>query len=225
MSRMIREDYSQQIDEFERVLQSVATDIAGRAVFERLPPKELWSKAEGHVTTLKNLSEAFRETMLTLKPEKTPVIEQRLEAFSQPLNAFKEILFQETAQVAANSRLALEQLRKAVAGGSDLLVLAKEIRDSPSQAIEAILKLREVYDAKEYLAAVRAPATFRTRLTKLTRHMETLEAAMKNLEKALDEVKERLSVVQEESRKFHSEPEEAPAEESEEGSEAETGGT
>lgn len=224
MSRMIREDYSQQIDEFERVLQSVATEIAGRAVFERLPSKELWSKAEGHVTALKNLSEAFSETMLTLKPEKTAVIEQRLEAFSQPLNAFKEILFQEKAEAIANSKLALEQLRKAVAGGSDLLVLAKEIRDSPSQAIQAIIKLREMYDAKDYLAAVRAPATFRTRLNRLTRHVEALEAAMNNLGKALDEVKERLSTLQEESRKFRSEPLEAPAEEPGEESTAETEG-
>ncbi len=203
------EDYGRQLGEFERVLQDIATNIAGGAVFERLPPEELWAKAEGPVTRLRTLAEVFREGMLTLKPERTAAIEGRFEALSHPLSAFKTVLFQKTGDPLANTGLALEQLRKAVAGGSDLLALAKEIRETPSPAIRQILQMREVSESKDYLATVQAPQTLQTRLIILTRHMVALEAALNSLEGALNDVRQRLATLQEESRRFRSEPTEA----------------
>lgn len=207
---MVLEDYGRRIDELESVLQKVVTDIPSGAFFERLPPVELWSIAKAPITLLKNLAESFREDMLVLKPEETPLIERRFDALIQPLNAFKEILFQKTTDPLANSRLALEQLRKAMVGGSEFLILAKEIRDSPSPIIKDILRLREVYEAKEYVATIRSPEAFQMRLTRLVKHVEALSASLTSLERAVNAVREHLNIIREESLKFRSAPVEPP---------------
>lgn len=213
---MISQDYSRQIDEFERVLQEFETAISVGTISEDLPPVDLWGKAEAPVALIKDLAGNFKEAMLIMKPEKTPVIEQLFEATIQPLNAFEEALFRETTDPLAKSRLAFVQLRKAMVASSDFLNLAKEIRDEPSPIIQEILKLREVYAAKEYLAAVQAPEAFQTRLHRLIEHIEALNASLNSLERALDEVKECLSSFREESLKIRSAPIEASARGSEE---------
>jgi len=114
---MICEDYNERIEEFERVLQKIATDMAGGVVFERLLPMDLWKKTEADVTRLRDLAKDCREAMLILKPERAQVVEQRFKAVAQPLSVFKDILFQKTADPLANSRLALEQLSRSIEGG------------------------------------------------------------------------------------------------------------
>lgn len=220
--KMFHKDYGQRINRFETTLGQVASAIPRDAIFERVKPEDLWSKAETHVTMLQDLAENFKETLSVLKPEKSPEIERLFAAVNQPLTAFKETLFQETTDPVANIRTALEHLRKAMVGGYDFLILAKEINEHPSPAIQEILKLKEVYDAKEYIATVQVPETIQTRLTGLNQRVEALSVSLSNLEKALDTVKENLDSLREEALKFRSAPTETPAEKEEEAPTAET---
>lgn len=203
---MARKSFGQQIGEFENALEQMTSAIPRDAVFERISPKELWSKAEAPVTHLKSLAESFKASLLILKPEKTPTIERLFEAMMQPLNAFEEALFQKSTDPMANTKAALEQLRKTMVGGYDFLILAKEIRKAPSPAIKEILKLKEVYGAKEYISSVQVPETLQIRLTSLIKRVGALSTSLTNLEKALDTVKENLRSLQEESLKFRSAP-------------------
>jgi len=208
---MSRKSFGQQIGEFENALEQVTSAIPRDAMFERMPPEELWSKAEAPVTQLKSLAESFKAYLLILKPEKAPTIERLFEAMMQPLNAFEEALFKESTDSLANTKAALEQLRKAIVGGYDFLILAKEIRKAPSPAIKEILKLKEVYGAKEYISSIEVPETLQIRLTSLIKRVEALNISLTNLEKALNSVKKNLHDLQEESLKFRSAPVEAYA--------------
>lgn len=208
---MTRKSYGQQIAEFENALERVTSAVPRDVVFERISPRELWSKAEAAVTHLKSLAESFKKSLLILKPEKTPTIERLFEAMIQPLNAFKETLFQESNDPMANAKIALEQLRKAMVGGYDFLILAKEVRRSPSPAVREILKLREVYGAKEYISAVQVPEAFQIKLTGLIKRVEALSNSLDNLEKVLNTVKENFHSLREESLKFRSAPIQADA--------------
>jgi len=199
---MIHENYRERIEEFERVLQKVTTDITSGVVFERLPPMDLWKETEAYVTLLGDLAEGCREAMLILKPERAHVVEQRFKAVAQPLSVFKEILFQKTNDPLANSRLALEQLSRAIAGGSDFLILAKEIQESPSPTISEILMLKRVVEAMEPASAVETPETPRLRPARLIWRIEALRASLTSLERALGEAKESLNRLREEILKY-----------------------
>ena len=214
---MIVEDFRRDIEEFENLLQKIATGITSGVIFERLPPAEIWDRSESSVTTLQNLAERVREAMLLLKPEKTSLIETRFKAVLDPLDAFKEALFQETEDPVGDARLGLEQLRRSVMEGSDLLKLAKDIEGNPSEVITEVLKLREVYGAKEYLSAIPVPELVHTRFSALNRHIHNLRSYMSSLEKGLEEVKPHLNMVEEEIKKFHPSPTEARAESKQEG--------
>ena len=201
-TEMIHQEYNEQIDEFERELQKVSIDISSGNISESISPEDLWSKAETSVTLFKELTKNLREIMFIMKPEKNPIIKQVFKATIQPLNAFKEILFRKTPDPLANSKLAIEALRKAMDEGNNFLDLAKDIRDNPSPIIQEILKLREVYETKEYLGTVQAPGAFQIRLNNLIDYVEVLSASLSNLEKALDAVKECINNLRENSQKF-----------------------
>lgn len=210
MRLMIHEDYGRQIDEFERVLKNFASDITSGAVFERLPPMDLWSRAENPVTNLKNLAEDLKKTTLVLKPEKYAEIEHFYEALVQPLSAFKDVLFQKTGDPVANSRLAMDQLRKAVMAGSDLVVFARDVQKNPSPLIKEVLRLKEVYQGKEYLATINVPGAFEVNLKSLLRGIEDLISSLDSLEKAVDGTRKSLASLREKGLRFHSAPLEAP---------------
>lgn len=199
---MIHEDYGERIEEFERLLQKVATNMASGVLFERLPPMDLWEKTEDHVSRLGDLAKGCRETMLILKPEKAHIVEQRFKAVAQPLGVFKDILFQKTNDPLANSTLALEQLRRAIAGGSDFLILAKEIQQNPSPTISEILMLKRVVETIEPASAVETPETPRLRPARLIWRVEALRASLTSLERALGEAKESLNKLREEILKY-----------------------
>jgi len=74
---MIREEFSKLSKEFEENLQHLATDITTGVLFERLPPMDLWKRAEALATRLKELAESCKEHMLVLKPEQATTIEER----------------------------------------------------------------------------------------------------------------------------------------------------
>jgi len=199
---LIREEFRQQVGEFEEILQKLATDIASGVLFERLQPQELWNKTKDSTTRLIELTESLRRFMLILKPERAPAIEQHFRNVSQTLTTFKDILFQKTAEPFANSRLAFEQLRKAVADGSDFLVLMREVKESPSKLIDAVLKLREASEAKGPVITIQAPREIQPMLNRLIQRLEALRASIMAAEKALGEAKEQIRKLQEESLKF-----------------------
>ena len=194
---LILEEFSQRVGELDAVLQKVATDIASGVLLERVQPMDLWNNSEASVTLLKMLAENCRETMTLLKPEKALAVEQRFRALTQPLNVFKDILFQKTNDPLANSRLAFEQLRKALMEGSDFLILAREIRGNPSPAVQEILRLREEKEeVKELTSVVSTPET-QLKQAHLLRQVEALRLSVASMEKALSEVKERLGNIEE----------------------------
>jgi len=196
------EDYSRRIDEFESLLQKIATDITSGVIFERLPPTELWSKAEPLIASFRGLAERLTEAMLLFKPERTPTIKNYLEATIQPLEAFKEVLFQRSEEPLENSRLALEHLRKAMVEGSDLLQLAKSIKINPSETIMKIMKFKEIYKTKEYISSIPVPETTHIRFMGLKKQIENLRFHMSSLERALEELRVHLDMVQNEIARF-----------------------
>jgi len=193
---LITGEFSRRVDELEAVLQKVATDIASGVLLERVQPMDLWNRSEASVTLLKMLAENCRETMTLLKPEKALTVERRFRALTQPLNAFKDILFQKTNDPLANSRLAFEQLRTTLMEGSDFLVLAKEIRANPSPAIQEILQLREEKEGGKEPTSVSTPEA-QLAHAHLLKEVEAVRLSVDGVEKALSEVKERLGNIEE----------------------------
>jgi len=198
---MMLTELDREIMDFADVLHEIATNITGKALYERLPPAQLWKKAEVPVTRLLKLTESLRDKMLTLKPEKKHSIEQRCNAITNPLESFKEIILR-NAEPQESTKLALEQLRSVVLSGSDLLSLAKEIRNAISPAINEILKLREIYVAKDYISSVQVPDALKVRLTNLIEQVNALETAVMGLENALKRVKGRVVKLQKEAMRL-----------------------
>jgi hypothetical protein len=199
---MLREDFNRLAKEFEEALQQLASSITTGILFERLPPMDLWKRAEADVLSLKELAESCKELMLVLKPEKAAAVEQRFGVFSQGLTNFREILFQNSSEPLANSRLAFEQLRGAVVDGSEFLLLIKEVRDNPSPLIGEVLRLREVLESGGRVVTIEAPESVQPMLERLSRDIENLRSALNVLERAVSDVKERVRVLQENSIQF-----------------------
>ena len=211
---MVYEKFRTQLSQFEENLQKLAKDIASGIIFERLEPNELWKRAEETVTNLMQLLESLHEKMLILKPEKAPLIESQYVNMAKSLQNFKEILFQKTSDPLANSRLAFEQLRKAVTDGSDLLVLMRQIREEPSQIIDAILRLKAAAETKGPVVTIEAPKEVQPVLEKIFKHIEAARASVISAEKALGEVKEHLRNMQREYLQINNTKEEETVAES-----------
>jgi len=219
------EDFTLKLGQFEEMLQKITANITSGIVSERLAPSEVWKESEEDVTTLRTLAEQIKKSMLVLKPEKAATIEKRSAALLQPLSKFKETLFKK-GELALNSKEALEELRGTVIEGSSFLDLAKEIKNNPSEGIATILKLKEVYDSKEYLSAIPVPEVTYVRLASLKNDIEKLKLTVSGLEHSLSELRTNLDSVVEEISKFRILPaektEENPAE-TEEPAEEESG--
>jgi hypothetical protein len=210
---MIREDFRRSAKTFEETLQQLASDIASGVLFERLAPMELWKRAEQSVTRLKDLTENCQELMLILKPERAVEIEQRFSVFSQSITNFREILFQNSAEPSANSRLAIEQLHGTITAGSEFLLLVKEVRESPSPLIDKVLNLQEALEAGGKVITIEAPESVQPMLERLAKDIGTLRDAMTALECVVSDMKERMRVLQEDSIKFASLQETVPKKE------------
>lgn len=216
------EDFTLKLGQFEEMLQKITSNITSGIISERLAPSEIWKESEEDVTTLRTLGEQIKKSMLVLKPEKAATIEKRSAALLQPLSKFKETLFKKGEQ-ALNSKQALEELRGTVIEGSSFLDLAKEVKNSPSEGIATILKLKEVYDSKEYLSAIPVPEVTYVRLASLKKNIEKLKLAVSGLEHSLSELRTNLDSVVKEISKYRVLPtektEENPAETEELGEE------
>lgn len=196
------DDYNQSVSQFEDLLQKITSGMTTGVVFERLPPSELWRRSEADVTSLQSLAEHLKDLMLVLKPEKAPTVEKRAEGLRRPLNNFREVVHRGSEDSMSDSRLALEELRKAVVQGSDFLDLAKEVKQKPSQVITEVLRLREVYDAKEYLSAIPVPEAMHVRFEGLRQNIGKLKLSVSKLEQKLGELRSDLDSVVQETAKF-----------------------
>lgn len=197
-------DLEMKIAHLEDLIQAISSEILANIASERLPPAELWALSEADVNAITDLAEEISNTLLFLKPEKAPSIKRRLRTFIQPLNSFKETL-QESRSAIEASRQALEHLRKSVTESQEFINIAKEIAKKPSEGILEILKLREVYEAKEYISKVSVPEAVYMKIEHLKKSMEALKFRISNLEEAIKDLLEQMEKFQEATSVFQKE--------------------
>ncbi len=199
---MIKEEFDKNIAEMEEILQKIASDVAKGVIFEKLPPSELLQKTETYVDRLKDLAVSSEELMLILKPEKANTIKAMSKNFTQTLTNYKEILIQHTSDPSANSRLAFEQLRKALTDGSDFLFLMREARDKPSPLIEGILNFKKALETKGVVISIKAEEDVEPLIKYVLNRIDEFRAALVGLEKKVGEMKQIMRELQEESLKI-----------------------
>jgi len=198
---LIKDELDTGISEFEQLLQKIASAIASGVLSEKLPPSKLLEKTERYVTHLSEVAASNQESMLILKPEKTPTIKVKYRNLTQTLTTFKDILLQNTSDPVANSRLAFEQLRKALTDGSDYLFLMREVRDNPSPLISHMLNLKEVSDTRGSVTGLRTSEDVQPLVEYVLRHIEELNKGLTELEKRIAEIKQGARELGEESLK------------------------
>ena len=199
---MINGEFREKISEFEEILQKVAGEIAKGTLSEKLPPSELLKKAEDHIDRLRDLATASEETMLFLKPERAPTVQSKCKNFVQTLTTFRGILLQNTTDPFANSRLAFEQLRKALGDGSDLLFLMREVRDTPSPLISTALAFKKASEAKSSVISIQASEDVQPLIKYVLGRIAEFNTALVGLGKKVDEMKQIARELQEESLKI-----------------------
>jgi len=199
---LINEELDRKVSEFEEILQKVAGDIAGGVLFEKLPPSELLAKTEPYVNRLRDLVTSSEELMLVLKPEKADTVKSMCKNIMQTLTTFKDILLQNTPDPLANSRLAFEQLRKAITDGSDFLFLMREVRDNPSPLIDAILTFKKASETKGSVVSIQAKEDVQPLIKYVLGRIDDFRAALIGLEKKVDEMKQIMRELQEDSLKI-----------------------
>ncbi len=196
---LIQEEFNSTITDFEEILQKVAGEVASGILSEKLTPPELMNKTERYVDSLKNSTEKSKEFMLILKPEKAYSARRLCEEFTQTLKTFKEILIQDSPDPPANSRMAFEQLRKALTDGSDLLFLMREVRDDPSPFMDSLITLRKAAQTKGPVVSIHAAEDVQPLIKNVLGRIDELRAALIGLEKKVGEMKQAMRSLQEES--------------------------
>jgi len=173
---LIKEEFNEKISEFEEIIQKIASDVASGAIFEKLPPSELLNKTEHYVNRLRDLATESEENMVILKPEKAYTVKVLCKNFNQTLTTFKDILLQNSPDPLANSRLAFEQLRKALTDGSDLLLLMRDIRDNPSPLMDALITLKKASETKGPVISIQASEETQPLIKYVLGHIDELRA-------------------------------------------------
>jgi hypothetical protein len=201
---LIKEEFDKNIGEFEEILQKIAGAVASGFIFEKLSPSDLLEKTEKYVDRLTDLTTKSEQLMLVLKPERTHTVKAKSKNLTQTLTTYKNILIQNTPEPLANSRLAFEQLRKALTDCSDLLFLMREIRDNPSPLINAILAFKKNAETRASAINVQASEYSQPLIKHVTTRMEEFKDALVDLEKKIGEMKESLRELQEENLKTRS---------------------
>lgn len=202
---MIKEEFNEKIGEFEGILQKIASDIASGTLSEKFPPSELLRKTENWIGRLKDLVESSGELMLILKPERAYTIQFKSKNLIQALTTYKDILLQNTPDPFANSRLAFEQLRRALTDGSDFLFIMREVRDNPSPLIDAIINFKKASEAKSSVISIKAKEDIEPLIKYVLTRIDDFRAALIGLEKKVDEMRQILRELQDESLKILSE--------------------
>lgn len=196
---MIKEEFNEKISEFEEITQKIASDVASGAIYEKLPPSELLNKTEHYTNRLRDLATESEEIMVILKPEKAYTVKALCKNFTQTLTTFKDILVQNSPDPLANSRLAFEQLRKALTDGSDLLLLMRDVRDNPSPLMDALITLKKASETKGPVISIQASEETRPLIKYVLGRIDELRAALMGLEKKVGETKQIMRELQEES--------------------------
>jgi len=199
---LIKEEFNETISDFEETMQKIASDVASGAIFEKLPPSELLNKTEHYINRLRDLATESEEIMVILKPEKAYTVKALCKNFTQTLTTFKDILVQNSPDPLANSRLAFEQLRKALADGSDLLLLMRDVRDNPSPLMDALITLKKASETKGPVISIQASEETQPLIKYVLGHIDELRAALMGLEKKVGETKQIMRELQEESLKI-----------------------
>jgi septation ring formation regulator EzrA len=190
------EDLGTKISLFEKILQKFATEVATGKISERIPPKELLENTKTDINQLLELAEQVKKMLLMLKPEKAYTIERRCQNFTQTLITFKDILLQKTADPLANSRLAFDQLRKALTDGSDFLILTKEIQESPSPLIDTLLKMRLTCETRGQILTIKVPQETKPFFEQFYKQIQTINSSLKTIENALTDIRNCLNTLQ-----------------------------
>jgi len=199
---LIEEEFAEKISGFEEALQKVASDITGGIISEKLQPSDLLQKTEQHINRLMSLATSTEELMLILKPEKASSIKSMCKSLTQTLTTFKNILLQNTPDPLANSRLAFEQLRKALTDGSDFLFLMREVRDNPSLLMHMILTFKKAFETKGSVVSIQASEDVQPVIKYILSRIDELRSVLIGLEKKVDEMKQTIRELQEESLKI-----------------------
>jgi hypothetical protein len=198
----MKEEFDEKIVEFEEALQKIVSYITNGTVSEKLAPSELLNKTENYVSRLIDLATRSEELMLILKPEKAFTVKSKCKNLVQTLTNFKDILLQNTPDPQANSRLAFEQLRKALTDGSDFLFLMREVRDNPSPLINAILTFKKASETKSSVISIQAKEDIQPLVKYILSRIDNLGTVLIGLEKKVDEMKQIMRELQEESLKI-----------------------
>ncbi len=196
---MIKEEFNEKISEFEEIIQKISSDITSGMLSEKLPPSELLQKTGQLISHLIDLAEISEGFMLALKPEKSITIKSKCKNLTQTLTNFKDILLQSTSDPLAKSRIAFEQLRKALADGSDFLFLMREVRNNPSPLMNAILTLKKASEAKSSIISIQAKEDIQPLVKYVLSRIDDFRTVLISLEKRVDEMKKIMRELQEES--------------------------
>jgi hypothetical protein len=196
------EELSSEISEFEEILQKLASAIASGDLSEKLSPPDLLQKTEHYISRLSSLLSTTEESMLVLKPEKAYTIKTRAKNLTQTLTTFKNILVQNTPDPLANSRLAFEQLRKALTDGSDYLFLMRETRDNPSPLINAVLTFKRASETKGSVINIQAPEDTQPLIKHVLSRIDELKIGLMEMEKKIGKMKQNMLEFQEECLKI-----------------------
>ncbi len=195
-------DLEAKIIYLEDLLQKVTSEILANVLYEKIPPTDLWGKSEELINAMSKVAKEVRDGMLLFRPDRAPSIKRKFKAFMQPINVFVNMLKKPAEPPLSSSKQALDQLRKAVAESQDFIEMAKNIVKNPSESILEILKLREVYEAKEYISKVSIPEIIHARLEYLKKSMEILKVRVSGLEQAARDLLRQVDKVQEEISRF-----------------------
>lgn len=204
MTLMI-EDLKGKISRLEDLMQEISSEIIANVAYETAQPADLWAKSETSINSIKDAAKNVRDIMLILKPERASSIRRSFKAFIQPIENFVKTLKESSERDQSASKQALNHLRNAIKESQPFIELAKEIAQNPSESILEVLRLKEVYGAKEYISKVSVPETVYARLEHLKVGMNTLKLRVSSLEEAIKELLRQMDRVQEEISKFHRE--------------------
>ncbi len=197
------EDFKRKIEEFDDLLQEIASHITSGVLFEGTRPSEVRSKSEDLVNSLQRSIESIMEDMLTLKPERTATIKRTYRKLQTSLNSFKKTLLEDIDEEREDISSAIKHLREFVEEAKEFLKIAREVEADPSRGIMEILKMREICEAKEYISAVPIPELIHARLTLLKKRSENLKLQISSLQESLENIKVQLENFNSELKKFY----------------------
>jgi hypothetical protein len=189
----------------EESLQRMAGEIASGILSEKLTPSDLMNKTEYYINNLRDSAAKSKEYMIILKPEKAYTAIRICDEFTQTLKTFRDILLQDSPDPSANSRLAFEQLRKALTDGSDLLFLMRDVNNNPSPLIDALITLKKASEAKGPVISIQASEEVQPLIKNVLGHIDELRSELIGLEKNLGEMKKTMRNLQQESLELLSE--------------------